>query len=258
MAGTVIITGAAGGLGLALAEKTINHPEPLTKIFTIRDCSAANAQPLVSLVETHEDAEIEELDLSDLDAVRKFALDINQRVASEQLPPIRALILNAAIIPFSNQRLYVSAESEEKKMEMMFAVNHLANFLLTLLLLESMDREQGRIVLVSSHAHDPKSPTMRKHSAEKLGWDLEEISRGRTLPDPGDEANDTMRRYGMSKFCQILFMYSINQLYPCLISDDVSTGTHYRNDSARRMASIRSASLPSIQAPWRIRTFSTR
>lgn len=90
--------------------------------------------------------------------------------------------------------MYVSNGSDGERLEMMFAVNHLANFLLALLLLESMDREQGRIVLVSSHAHDRKSPSMRKVSPEKLGWDLEEISRAETPAKPGDEANDTMRR----------------------------------------------------------------
>ncbi|EKG22585.1 Short-chain dehydrogenase/reductase SDR [Macrophomina phaseolina MS6] len=88
MAGTVIITGSAGSLGLALAELVINRAEPLTPIFTVRSQKAANAQPLKALVEAKKQktAETRELDLSNLDAVRAFARDINERVSANQLP----------------------------------------------------------------------------------------------------------------------------------------------------------------------------
>ncbi|KAL1631684.1 hypothetical protein SLS56_004358 [Neofusicoccum ribis] len=212
MAGTFIITGAAGGLGLALAENIINRSEGFNCIFTVRNKAASNAKPLHALVDaTKKEAEIRELDLSTLDAIRTFAEHINQKVASRQLPPIRALILNAAVVPINNQRLYTTIGNNENKLEMSFAVNHLANFLLAMLLLESMDRETGRIVLVSSHAHDPKGADMRKYDSEKLAWDLEEISQGKELPEPGDEGNDVMRRYGMSKLCQIIFMHALQR-----------------------------------------------
>jgi NAD(P)-dependent dehydrogenase (short-subunit alcohol dehydrogenase family) len=40
-------------------------------------------------------------------------------------------------------------------LESNFAVNYLSNFLLVLLLLQSMDKENERIVIVSSLTHDP-------------------------------------------------------------------------------------------------------
>ncbi|KAG8529416.1 uncharacterized protein KY384_006053 [Bacidia gigantensis] len=40
-------------------------------------------------------------------------------------------------------------------MEATFAVNYLANLLLILLLLQSMDKKTGRVVLVASWTHDP-------------------------------------------------------------------------------------------------------
>ncbi|KAL1641000.1 hypothetical protein SLS58_006442 [Diplodia intermedia] len=209
MTGTVVLTGAAGGLGSALAENIVSRQEPDACIFTVRNQSSANAQPLHALRDTAhgKTIEIHELDLATLDSVRAFAADINKRVASQQLPRISVLILNAAVIPAGNQRLYTNADGA--KIEMMFAVNHLANFLLTLLLLPSMDGEKGRVVLVSSHAHDLQSASLSKYRPEKLPWDLDEIARGEQTPEPGDEANDVMRRYGMSKLCQILFMHEL-------------------------------------------------
>ncbi|KAL1617805.1 D-lactate ferricytochrome c oxidoreductase [Diplodia seriata] len=208
MTGTVILTGAAGGLGFALAESIVTRPEANACIFTVRNQSSANAQPLHALPDTAPGKTIEthELDLATLDSVRAFAADINKRVASQTMPRIRALILNAAVIP-GKQRLYTNADGA--KVEMNFAVNYLANFLLTLLLLPSMDGENGRVVLVSSHAHDLQSATLSKHRPENLPWDLEDIARGVRTPEPGDEANDVMRRYGMSKCCQIMFMHQL-------------------------------------------------
>src|SRR5947209_1674379 len=67
-------------------------------------------------------------------------------------PPLRALILNAAFQEATTQTL------TEDKRDMTFAVNYLANFLLVLLLLRSMDEEYGRIVFVSSWSHNPTDP----------------------------------------------------------------------------------------------------
>lgn len=205
MSGTVIVTGAAGGLGLALAESIVKRPEAEACIFTVRNQSAANAQPLHTLRGSVQDktVEIQELDLSQEHVVRTFAASINNKVSTKQLPPIRALILNAAAVPLPGPHQHANW-NDGNKLEMMFAVNHLANFLLTLLLLPSMDPENGRIVLLSSHAHDPQ--LMRKHRPEKLEWNLKEIARGEQVPEAGDEWNDTMRLYGTSKLCEIMFM----------------------------------------------------
>ncbi|KAK0615417.1 WW domain-containing oxidoreductase [Lasiodiplodia hormozganensis] len=202
MSGTVIVTGAAGGLGFALAESIVNRPEADTCIFTVRNQSAANAKPLHTLRESTQGktVELHELDLSKADAVRTFAAAINTKVSNKQLPPIRALILNAAAIPMMGPRQLINW-NDAGDLEMMFAVNHVANFLLTLLLLPSLDPEHGRIVLISSDAH----------RMEKLEWNLEEISRGEQVPGAGDKWNDVMRRYGMSKLCQVMFMHELQE-----------------------------------------------
>ncbi|KAK8106958.1 Short-chain dehydrogenase [Apiospora kogelbergensis] len=84
------------------------------------------------------------LDLSRLSNVREVAAAVNARVQSGTIPPIRALILNADFEEFDTQTW------NEDGLDMSFVVNYLGHWLLTLLLLTSMDREDGRIVWISS------------------------------------------------------------------------------------------------------------
>lgn len=73
---------------------------------------------------------------------------INARVAAGEIPPIRALVLNAGYQEFGTQTW-----TEEDKLDMTFTVNYLGHWLLALLLLQSMDREMGRVVWISSWSH---------------------------------------------------------------------------------------------------------
>ena len=61
-----------------------------------------------------------------------------------------------------------------------FAINYLANFLLALLLLPSMDKEKGRIVFASSWTHDPAHP---------MNAFIKEEGHKTILTDPFDLAN---------------------------------------------------------------------
>ncbi len=81
-------------------------------------------------------------DLSLQSDVRKLALEVQEKFSK-----LDVLVNNAAIVPAVRQ---VTLEG----MEMQLAVNHLAPFLLTNLLLEHLHKsEQGRVVTVSSVAH---------------------------------------------------------------------------------------------------------
>lgn len=88
------------------------------------------------------------LALSRLDVVRFAAADINSRVASSEIPPIRALILNAAYLEFEEQTW------NDDGFDTAFTSAYLGHWLLTMLLLQSMDRQSGRIVGVTSSAHE--------------------------------------------------------------------------------------------------------
>lgn len=207
MSSTVILTGATGGLGLAIAERVLARPESFTCLFTVRNNNAPNAHQvhqLIALGSSNKKASTPELDLSNFNSVRAFAREVNQKVASGDLPPIRALILNAAIPIPKGDRKFTQYEGES--LEMVFAVNYLGNFLLTLLLLDSLDKKHGRIVYVSSWTHDKTMPINQRHSPEKLPWDLEELAHPKKEPESLDQEADGMRRYGASKLCLTMFM----------------------------------------------------
>lgn len=88
------------------------------------------------------------MDLSLLDNVRKVAADINARVKTGEIPPIRTLILNAGWHEFTTQTW------TEEGFDTSFAANYLGHWLLVMLLLQSMDRKEGRIVIIGSLAHE--------------------------------------------------------------------------------------------------------
>lgn len=146
MTSTIIVTGAAGGLGLAIAETILARPESYNCLFTVRNKDAPRGKQLQHLIVSsgnNHKASTPEMDLGHLDSIREFASDVNAKVSSGKLPPIKALILNAAFFMEKGNLQFTQDNNGGKGFEMHFAVNYLANFLLTILLLESMDKEHG-------------------------------------------------------------------------------------------------------------------
>lgn len=210
MSGTIIVTGAAGGLGFAISETLLKRPEDFTCILTVRDKKAANAEPVNNLISANaaKRAETAELDLGSFESIRSFTDNINSRVSAGELPPVRALILNAAYVPVGPERKFANISIDGKQLEMNFAINLLAGAQLSLLLLKSLDKRRGRIVYVSSRESDPKQS---RFSPEKLPYDLGDLAFPKHPPPPTDEANDAMRRYGMAKQCLIMFMKRLQE-----------------------------------------------
>lgn len=151
--GSIFITGANGGLGSTIVEHIVNSSS-LAKayhgIYTVRNTERASA--VKSSLRKAESAghkyDLVPLDLSSLASTRKVAEDINKKVADGSIPPIRALILNAA------WQEYTTHTMTDDGFDMTFQSNHLSHFLLTLLLLKSMDKENGRIVVLGSWSHE--------------------------------------------------------------------------------------------------------
>lgn len=154
--GSILITGANGGFGCALASQVASTPglQTLHGIYTARNAGSATALDAAlrkgardgSLGASHSFEKLS-LDLSRLSAVREVAADIRSRVESGQIPPIRALVLNAGVEEFATQTW------TEEGLDLTFATNYLGHWLLALMLLGSMDRERGRIVWISSWSH---------------------------------------------------------------------------------------------------------
>lgn len=69
-------------------------------------------------------------------------------MSSGEIPPIRAFIHSAGFQDFGNQSW------TDDGLDTVFAANYLGHWLLTLLLLESMDKEAGRIIILGSQSHE--------------------------------------------------------------------------------------------------------
>lgn len=146
------MTGANGGLGSAIAKHIATAPELASYhgIYITRS-SSTTLESTLHDPSDHHSHEIITLDLSALSDVRRTAETIKTRVAAGEIPPIRALVLNAGFQDFGKQMWLDEADGG---LDVTFAANYLGHWLLTLLLIGSMDREQGRIVVIGSQAHE--------------------------------------------------------------------------------------------------------
>jgi NAD(P)-dependent dehydrogenase (short-subunit alcohol dehydrogenase family) len=88
------------------------------------------------------------LDTGTLASVRPGAKVIHDCVAGGALPPICARILNAAI-QYNQGQTFTNDGLESN-----FGVDYLSNILLVLLLLRSMGKESGCVVIISSLTHN--------------------------------------------------------------------------------------------------------
>lgn len=205
--GTFVLTGANGGLGAATVTRFLASPEAQINkgVFTVRNPATAEAAKRALNESPHSARhEIVALDFSTLAGVRKGAAEINRKVESGELPPIRALVLNAAVQDGKGQKF------TEDGFESHFGVNYLANWLLVLLLLKSMDREVGRIVLVSSWSHDardPRNAMFITSEEQKTIWrDPQDLAYEKVTDHPDDLYGAGYRRYGASKTLFVMFM----------------------------------------------------
>ncbi|KAI0424165.1 putative short-chain dehydrogenase [Xylaria sp. FL1042] len=213
--GAILVTGANGGLGSAIVEQIVSKAElsAYYGLYTVRDTTQA---PALTSALKHGPAHVHDilgLDLTNLDNVRSVAEGIKVRVSAGEIPPIRALILNAGFQDFGMQ----SWTSDG--LDTTFAANYLGHWLLTLLLLESMDKEAGRIIVIGSQSHDPNDPrNMRTKAFEDPKYktfisdtaSFEAIAKGTWSPATEDSTfRGGFRRYGAAKLFLIMMQHEL-------------------------------------------------
>ena len=195
-----LVTGATSGIGRATAQElarrganVVLHGRSVERLDqTVAEIRNSGATGNLSCMEA---------DLSSLAETRSLAAEVNALAT-----PLHVLVCNAGVLTL---RPHLSQDG----FELQFAVNHLAHFLLTNLLLDKLKASGGaRVVIVASRAH---------------------IGR---RPDPNNfERNPGLFAYGRSKFANILFAKELarrlagtdvtaNALHPGVVWTNMVTG----------------------------------
>ena len=168
----VAITGPTAGIGRAAALELARRGASL--ILLCRDESKGRTLQ-AEIAEFADQPEVVTIDMASLSSVRSAA----QTMLSQDRP-IDVLLNNAGVV---NTARRTSSDGFEET----FAVNHLAPFLLTGLLLPALqEATRARIVTVASDAHT---------FVRGLGWEDMQAER----------SYKTFREYGRSKLANILF-----------------------------------------------------
>jgi NAD(P)-dependent dehydrogenase (short-subunit alcohol dehydrogenase family) len=168
---TAVVTGGYSGIGLETTRALVDAGATVIVPARRPDLAAENLQGIANV-------EVDELDLADLDSVRKFA---ERRLADGRR--IDMLLGNAGVMACPETRT-------ERGWELQFAVNHLGHFALVNHLVPAL--EGARVVMTSSGGHG--------HSS--IRWDDPHFYQG----------YDRWQAYGQSKTANILFAVELDRL----------------------------------------------
>lgn len=206
----ILITGSSQGVGLAAAQILIRQGH-----IVYHACrSKERAEHAVKAAGGGVALEHSWCDLSDLNAVQRFAKDVEQNV-----PRIDVLCLNAGVAPSMNlERPQLTAQG----FEMAMGVNHLGHFLLAQLLYKKLAAADGggRLLVTASSVHDPdlkagqsggKTATLGDLSG--LGVDLNNNPNGPTMADGALEYHGG-KVYKDSKLANILMTRQAAKTFP--------------------------------------------
>lgn len=180
----ILITGATSGIGLAAAKELAARGANLGIVARNQEKAKKVANEIRSMVGENITIDIFIADMASQKSIRNVAEDILNRC-----PKIDILINNAGA-------LYEKHELTEEGHEMTWAVNYLAPFLLTSLLLEKL-KECGnaRIITTASHGH----------KMAKNGIRFDDLSGKRLYRFPKKLFGGPTLRYGETKLANILF-----------------------------------------------------
>ncbi|MCA9519498.1 MAG: SDR family oxidoreductase [Myxococcales bacterium] len=174
---TIVVTGANSGIGKATASGLAKQGHRVVMVCRSRE-KGEEARNEIRDSGAGGQLELEVCDLASQAEVRGLAARL-----SESYPSIDVLLNNAAVMPTSRQ---LSLDG----IEMQLAVNHLAPFMLSQLLLDALKRaDTARIVTVSSKVHHRGA----------IDFDDLQFERGYS----------TMRAYAASKLANVLFTFEL-------------------------------------------------
>jgi NAD(P)-dependent dehydrogenase (short-subunit alcohol dehydrogenase family) len=212
--GTIIATGAAGGIGSGWLLSHLKTPQAKLyhTIYIIHPSAPGNLKEILQTRAPSEHTyEILPLDLSKMSEVRLAATKINSRVEKGELGKIKILMLIAGAM-FLDSKTKDGVSFTEDGIESTLAVNYLSNYLLILLLLQNLDKEGARIISIGSINHNPAwistkgaFPGAALRILFGVGG-LDDLVKATEKVTPGDEFPASMRRYGRSKWCLIAFL----------------------------------------------------
>ncbi|CAI9089452.1 OLC1v1024025C1 [Oldenlandia corymbosa var. corymbosa] len=206
--GTVIITGASSGLGLATA-KAIADTGKWHVIMACRNfLKAVKAAKKAGISE--ENFTVMHLDLASLDSVRQFA-DTFKRSGR----PLDVLVCNAAVyLPTAKEPTYTA-----EGFELSVGTNHLGHFLLARLLLDDLkqsDYPQKRLIIVGSITGNTNTLAGNVPPKANLG-DLRGLASGlngqNSSPMIDGGEFDGAKAYKDSKVCNMLTMQEFHRRF---------------------------------------------
>jgi retinol dehydrogenase-12 len=189
---TVVLTGATRGIGHAAAVELARRGAVLALVG--RDAARVRATAEEARA-AGGDAPVHEhvADLARMDDVRRLAAEL-----LDAHPRIDVLVNNAGA-------MFTSRHVTPDGFEQTFALNHLAPFLLTNLLLERLTASHARVVTTASDAH----------KGAVLDLDDLQSERGRFRPG---------RVYGNSKLCNVLFTRELQRRNPAIAANCLHPG----------------------------------
>jgi NAD(P)-dependent dehydrogenase (short-subunit alcohol dehydrogenase family) len=201
---TCLITGANSGLGYATAMALAKMGATIVMVCRNRAKGEA-AQGAIKAASNNPNVDLLMADLSSQVSIRQVAADFNAKY-----PALHVLVNNAGLVMGERQ---LTADGYE----MTFALNHLAYFLLTNLLLDKLKASApARIVSVSSNAQEWGAIDFDDLMAEKRF--------------------SSMRTYGQSKRANVAFTYELarrlagtgvtaNAVHPGAVRTNFASGT---------------------------------